>query len=252
MRRRVLHLAFFLVVPALGWSVAAAAPLAVSADQYDLDQRAADEHYADQHDAAEYSADRVDADQHYADQRAADQRDAADAWIETNASVMGRLAVACAAPLFDHPVVRLTMPERLPFLRSAIVAALQSDGTTVLAADANGGLSAALTPLDAGVTYDRAGRGMAARPISLAIQVRLTSEDGEVLHRRGGTGGHSRSGIRCLARDPRDRPAVPVAEMGPARACHDRLRRGYGTLLLASQPADRWIRPSSVTSPVIW
>jgi hypothetical protein len=99
----------------------------------------------------------------------------------TNAERMSALAVRCVAErTAGADTVAVTGPERLPFIRSAVVAAWQASGVTVYEGDAPG-TAVRLEVEDAGVRYDRADGGMIARSVHLDLMVRVTAPDGLIL-----------------------------------------------------------------------
>lgn len=99
-----------------------------------------------------------------------------------NVGVLSDLARSCVPETSNLDPIALVPPSRLPFLRSAMVAELQSRGTNVLAQPDSG---AALLEMDlerAGVAYESSGGGMVDRTISLALDVRLIDAEGVVRH----------------------------------------------------------------------
>lgn len=102
----------------------------------------------------------------------------------TNAERMSALAVRCVAErTAGADTVAVTGPERLPFIRSAVVATWQASGVTVYEGDAEGapGKAVHLEVEDAGVRYDRADGGMIARSVHLDLMVRVAAPDGLIL-----------------------------------------------------------------------
>ncbi len=99
----------------------------------------------------------------------------------THAERLGALAVACVVgPTAGADTVSVSGPERLPFVRSAIVAAWQASGVTVYDADGPGH-AVRLEVLDAGVRYARADQGLIERTVRLELLVRIAAADGLVL-----------------------------------------------------------------------
>lgn len=101
----------------------------------------------------------------------------------SNAQRMGELAVGCVAPrTAGVDTVTVTGPDRLPFVRSAVIAAWHASGITVYEAGANrAGTAVQLAVQDAGVRYAKADDGQIERTVRLDLLVRVTGVDGIIL-----------------------------------------------------------------------
>ena len=99
----------------------------------------------------------------------------------TNAERMGELAVQCVSGrTAGVDTVIVSGPERLPFIRSAVVAAWQASGMAVYEAG-GAGHAVRLEVVDAGVRYARADDGLIERTVRLELMVRVAAPDGLVL-----------------------------------------------------------------------
>lgn len=102
----------------------------------------------------------------------------------TNVAALQELGVRCLAAVPDTArAFRLDAPERLAYLRPALVAHWQAEGRTLFVAD-----TAAAPPLPrlryrveaAGVAYARAGRRL-RRTVTLGLHYSFTAPDGRLL-----------------------------------------------------------------------
>ncbi len=106
---------------------------------------------------------------------------------ETNLAVFQRLARECLGELpADVDTLALEMPDRMPYLRSALIERWKSDGREVYAA-ANSPPTAVTLPrlefsiAEAGVRYTASGRRRLNRDVTLVMYYTLTGPDGRIL-----------------------------------------------------------------------
>ncbi len=103
--------------------------------------------------------------------------------LETNSDVLARLAVECTSPATEGlESVALQAPSRLPFLRSGLVSALEMSGMSVFESGTPSHPALTLSLENAGVSYDRRGRGFLRRTLRLVLSVRLVDGSGQVRH----------------------------------------------------------------------
>lgn len=104
---------------------------------------------------------------------------------QTNAERMGRLAVECvSARTTGLDPVRLSGPDRLPFVRQAVVSAWHASGVTMY--DSARSADSLGTAVDLGVTgasvaYAKADAGQVERVVTLALRIAVTTSDGRIL-----------------------------------------------------------------------
>jgi hypothetical protein len=107
-----------------------------------------------------------------------------------NETIFQDLAAACLSAAPDTArAFRLSSPERMPYLRARLVDGWQREGRAIYVVDT----VSASRPLprlsyeieEAGVTYDRAGRGSFRRTVTLAVRHTLEGPDGRLLQDRG-------------------------------------------------------------------
>ncbi|MFT5141836.1 MAG: hypothetical protein ACI80V_001926 [Rhodothermales bacterium] len=109
-------------------------------------------------------------------------RSAAQDAPESNVALLSAMAASCLNDVAVPDSVFFTPPGRLPFLRGALVDALQSRGKAVFAS-ASSARGELVTDLErAGVSYQRGARSMISRTVSLALTVELKAGDGRILH----------------------------------------------------------------------
>jgi hypothetical protein len=101
---------------------------------------------------------------------------------KSNVELLSAMAASCLDGVALPDSVFFTPPGRLPFLRGALVEALQGEGKTVFASAGatRGDLVADLQR--AGISYQRGARSMISRTASLALTVELKASDGRILH----------------------------------------------------------------------
>jgi hypothetical protein len=102
--------------------------------------------------------------------------------VPTNRAVFERLAVDCLGAVpGDAEAFRLASAERLPFLRTALVAGWQEAGRSVFEETAEAALPLLRYQIDeARVRYERAGRGARAREVTLRLRYGWTLADGRL------------------------------------------------------------------------
>ena len=100
----------------------------------------------------------------------------------TNLALYQDLAVDCLGALpGDLDSFSLEGPERMPYVRSALISRWQDDGRSVFAADSSGDVAHLVYHIDdARVRYARQD-GDVARRVALALRYTLTAPDGRIL-----------------------------------------------------------------------
>lgn len=105
---------------------------------------------------------------------------------ESNADLLARLGVECVARALPDPeTVALKGPDRLPFIRSALVNTWIARGVAVLEAEAIADrrvVRVAAAVEVARVTYGRSSSGLSDRTVELGLRLAVSAADGTVLY----------------------------------------------------------------------
>lgn len=106
---------------------------------------------------------------------------------DSNRAILERLALTCLAELPSQiDTFALSAPERMPFLRSALIDNWNANGRAIYSAGDSSQRASTLPILslsivDAGVVYSALGRRRLNREVSLALQYTLAGPDGRII-----------------------------------------------------------------------